>query len=139
MFDLCVEHEFCAAHAIRIAGALEPVHGHNFRVTLTVSAPRLDPDGLVVDFHALQHILSAVLAPWVNNNLNAVKPFTDLNPTAEHIALTIAREVDARLAALSPAHSSTPRPRVTACRVTEAPGCSVTYRPPIDPPASTRT
>ena len=48
MYELSVESEFCAAHALLIKGVREPVHGHNFRVTLTLEAPSLDADALAV-------------------------------------------------------------------------------------------
>lgn len=130
MFEVSVEREFCAAHALQIAGVIEPIHGHNFRVTLSVASDSLDQDALVVDFHALESALDAVLAPWVNNNLNALEPFNAINPSAENIAREIAHRV---LAALPP---NTNGARVSSCRVTEAPGCAVTYRLPWSAQAS---
>jgi 6-pyruvoyltetrahydropterin/6-carboxytetrahydropterin synthase len=124
MYELEVSAEFCAAHAIVIAGAREPVHGHNWRVTLTVVGPTLDADGLLCDFHAVGAALSEVTGCFANADLNATAPFDRVNPTAELVARHIAGAVSSRLAGVLPAEA-----RVSACRVTEAPGCAATYRP----------
>lgn len=121
MYELSVEKEFCAAHALVLNGAREVVHGHNFRVTLTLSGRELDGDGLLVDFHDVERALDDILKPLTNADLNAARAFQGVNPSAEHIAKHIAESVQARL-------GSNGRARVTSCRVTEAPGCSVTYR-----------
>jgi len=53
MHELTVKASFSAAHAITIRGEREPLHGHDWLVTLTVGAPATGPDGLICDFHAL--------------------------------------------------------------------------------------
>lgn len=124
MYELAVETEFCAAHAIVMGGRREAVHGHNWRVTLTVAGPELDADGLLCDFHAVEGALAEVVGALHNSDLNAVAPFDRVNPTAEHVARHIAESVAERLGA-----GLAPGARVRSCRVTEAPGCSATYLP----------
>lgn len=121
MFELTVTDEFCAAHAIVIGGRRETVHGHNWRVSVTVAGPHLDEDGLLCDFHAIERDLHAVIAPFHNGDLNATPPFDTVNPTAEHVARHIAQQLAPGL----PGHV-----RIAAVSVTEAPGCTATYRPP---------
>ncbi|MCA9297356.1 MAG: 6-carboxytetrahydropterin synthase, partial [Phycisphaerales bacterium] len=41
MFKVSAIREFSAAHAIIMKGRREHVHGHNWRVTITVSGPVL--------------------------------------------------------------------------------------------------
>lgn len=125
MFELEVNAEFCAAHAITIGGRPETTHGHNFRVTLTITGPTLDADGLLCDFHAVEHALAEILFPWKNADLNATPPFDTLNPTAEHIARHIAQRTHLALAGVL-----SPGARVASCRVTEAPGCAAIYHTP---------
>lgn len=128
MFQISVEREFCAAHALVIAGAREPVHGHNFRVTVTVEGERLDADGLLVDFHALERLVDEIIRPWNNADLNAIDPFSGgLNPSAENVAACIGEKIAAGLARLVP--TGAPRPRLARVRLTEAPGCAVVYAP----------
>ncbi len=124
MFELSIESEFCAAHAIILRGEREPIHGHNWHVTVTLAGPTLDQDGLLCDFHAAEAALEAVIGPWKNADINTKAPFHQLNPSAENIARTIADQMRERLRTILPADA-----RVAAVRVTEAPGCAATYRP----------
>ncbi|MEM1184153.1 MAG: 6-carboxytetrahydropterin synthase [Planctomycetota bacterium] len=122
MYTLEINHEFCAAHALTIAGVREPMHGHNFHVSVTLEAETLDSDGLVCDFHSAMNTLVAVCDPFENADLNITRPFDETNPTAENIAQHVA---EAMAAKLDP-HLS-PNARIASARVTEAPGCSATY------------
>ncbi|MEM6393557.1 MAG: 6-pyruvoyl tetrahydropterin synthase family protein [Planctomycetota bacterium] len=87
------EHTFSAAHALRLPdGSLEPMHGHDWTVRVTVSADTLDGADCVMDFHALMDRLRAVVGPWSNRCLNEVTPFADasgqlvVNVSAERVA-----------------------------------------------------
>jgi 6-pyruvoyltetrahydropterin/6-carboxytetrahydropterin synthase len=128
MFELSVETTFAAAHAIVIKGDREAVHGHNWQVTVTVSGAEVDGDGLLVDFHALERVLADVTRPFRNGNLNQIPPFDRVNPTAENVARHIGKVIEERLGG-----PGAPRKvaRVSAVRVTEAPGCAVVYRPAL--------
>lgn len=125
MFELQVEAEFCAAHTLTLAGTPEPVHGHNFRVTVALEGPTLDADGLLCDFHAVEAALAQVLAPLTNIPLNTHPAFARVNPSAENLAAHIARTLSERLSPSLP-----PGGRVAWVRVTEAPRCAAVYRMP---------
>jgi 6-pyruvoyltetrahydropterin/6-carboxytetrahydropterin synthase len=91
-FEISTTRQFAAAHALRLYdGSLEPVHGHNWRVRVTVAAPAgLDAIGVVMDFHELERLVDWVILPFNNRHLNEVAPFiSDLNPSAENVALHI--------------------------------------------------
>lgn len=122
MFELSISSEFCAAHALTIKGALEPVHGHNFHVNVVVAGPGLDTDGLLCDFHDVERALKEIIEPLNNKNLSDTEPFKSLNPSAENIARYIA---DRLSTLLGPALGCAAR--VRSVRVTEAPGCAATY------------
>src|SRR5438132_3228600 len=96
-FEITTTREFSAAHQLRLYdGSLEPLHGHNWRVRVTVSAEKLDAIGVVMDFHELDRLVDAVLAPLHNSHLNSVAPFLDLtimNPSAENVALHVGRSL----------------------------------------------
>jgi 6-pyruvoyltetrahydropterin/6-carboxytetrahydropterin synthase len=124
MYEVSVEAEFAAAHALSIAGQRETTHGHNWHVTVTVSGPSLDSDGLLCDFHTIESALRELTARFHNRDLNGVTPFVEgLNPSAENVAAVLAEGLSRAISPLSP-HAE-----VTAVRVTEAPGCAATYRP----------
>jgi 6-pyruvoyltetrahydropterin/6-carboxytetrahydropterin synthase len=122
MFELTVERVFCAAHAIRMAGVLEPLHGHNWKVTACITGGALNGDGLLCDFHAVELALDEVLAPFHNQNLNATPPFDQINPTAERVAEYLGRTLAQRLASRFPSGVA-----VRWLSVTEAPGCVAKY------------
>ena len=73
---------------------MEPVHGHNWRVKVTVAAEKVDAIGVVMDFHELERLVDAIITPWHNRNLNEVRPFEgELNPSAENVALHVGRSL----------------------------------------------
>src|SRR3712207_2476036 len=73
---------------------MEPVHGHNWRVRVTVSAPALDAIGVVMDFHELERLVDAIVATWHNRHLNEMPPFErELNPSAENVAYHVGRSL----------------------------------------------
>ncbi len=93
MFELSIETAFAAAHALVIQGAREPVHGHNWHVTVVAAGETLDADGLLVDFHLLESLLAEIVAPMRNNDLARVAPFDSINPSAELVAKHIGDEM----------------------------------------------
>lgn len=120
MFELSIEGRFSAAHAIRMGGKPEPMHGHDWRVTVTIGGGELDADGLLCDFHSIEEALVMLTGRFHHRCLNEVPPFDRTNPTAELVAKHIAEE----LTPMMPAEAS-----IVSVRVTEAPGCAATYRP----------
>ena len=80
--------EFSAAHAV----LGEELHGHNYKVALTVSGP-LTEDQVVMDFRELKRIAEEVIGELDHRNLNELMP----EPTAERIALTIWNSLERKL------------------------------------------
>jgi len=128
MFAITVVRQFSAGHAIRLGdGSLEPWHGHNWCVQVTVAAMQLDGIETVMDFHELERIVDAILAPAQNANLNEIAPFAGqnadqpaINPTAERVAWWIGTETAKRL----PGHVT-----LKEVRIEEAAGCWAVYEP----------
>ncbi|MEA2064332.1 MAG: 6-carboxytetrahydropterin synthase QueD [Gemmatimonadota bacterium] len=90
MYRLSVEGGFSSAHYLRdYQGKCSRLHGHNWRVRLTVRAGELDPQGMSVDFTELKAMLNSVLEKFDHVDLNQVSPFDKQNPTAENIARVI--------------------------------------------------
>ena len=118
-YDITIKATFSAAHQIRFNDTVEPLHGHDWKVTLSLGSHELDDLGLVCDFHSVLRELKNLIRPFKNNNLNEVPPFDALNPTAENVAKyigqTMARSFDNEHA------------RVLWCRVTESPGCAARW------------
>jgi 6-pyruvoyltetrahydropterin/6-carboxytetrahydropterin synthase len=91
-FEITTTREFSAAHQLRLYdGSLEPLHGHNWRVKVTVAAAKLDAIGVVMDFHELERLVDDITAALHNRHLNDTPAFAQLNPTAENVAVHFAR------------------------------------------------
>jgi len=121
-YSITVTHEFCAAHSLSIAGAREPLHGHNFVTKATIVGEQLDADGLLCDFHTVHAVLTEICAPFANRDLNESPPFDTTNPSAELLARHIGDELAQRLD-----ESLAPGARVHSVSITEAPGCLAVY------------
>ncbi len=99
MYELTVEQEFDAAHALRgYQGKCERLHGHRFRVAVTVRAAKLDDIGMAYDFTKLKAHLGTVTGRLDHTNLNETAPFDRINPSSENIAATVYDEMKALLA-----------------------------------------
>src|SRR5581483_11172639 len=93
-FEIRTIRTFAAAHQLRLYdGSLEPLHGHNWRVEVTVSSPTLDQIGVVMDFHELERLVDAVVLPMHNRHLNELPAFARVNPSTENVAVHIANSV----------------------------------------------
>jgi 6-pyruvoyl-tetrahydropterin synthase len=124
MFAIEVQTVFCAAHALRTPGETEPVHGHNFEVTVKLVCQKLEPTQTVADFEQVRALLEAIVGPWDNQTLNLLEPFRSrVNPSAERIAEQIGVQMQGALGALPDGAAAMRGLRVVEVRLTEAPGC----------------
>lgn len=77
MFSLKVEGTFSSAHNLRgYKGKCEDLHGHNWRVEITVKSGELDDLGMVLDFKYLKNKLNAVLEEMDHKYLNKLAFFS---------------------------------------------------------------
>ncbi len=98
MFEICVEHTFAAAHALRnYYGKCENLHGHNYRVQVGMEGAELDEAGMLYDFAKLKGQLRATSEYLDHQNLNELHPFDVVNPSAENIAKYIYEEMQREL------------------------------------------
>jgi 6-pyruvoyltetrahydropterin/6-carboxytetrahydropterin synthase len=100
MYEIAVERHFDAAHYLRgYRGRCEALHGHRYKVVARIKAEKLNDIGLAYDFTDLKRHLDEILSRFDHTCLNDVKPFDEINPSAENIAATIYNELRDRLAA----------------------------------------
>jgi len=98
MYELTIKTEFSSAHNLRgYDGACERLHGHNWRVEVSVEAEATGPMGFVMDFKELKRATAAIVDGLDHRYLNETPPFTEKNPSAEHIARYIHDEVSGAL------------------------------------------
>jgi 6-pyruvoyltetrahydropterin/6-carboxytetrahydropterin synthase len=93
-FSIRTVRTFAAAHQLRLYdGSLEPLHGHNWRVEVSVRAENLDSIGVVMDFHELERVMEEIVGPLHNRHLNELTMFAGVNPTTENVALHIGKSL----------------------------------------------
>ena len=103
MFQVSVEETFSAGHALRgYKGKCENVHGHNYRVQITLEGPQLDDIGLLVDFTRVKQVIREVIKRLDHQFINDLEPFTSVNPSAENMAKYFFEEVSNQLKDLPP-------------------------------------
>jgi 6-pyruvoyltetrahydropterin/6-carboxytetrahydropterin synthase len=94
MYELTVETGFSAAHNLRgYEGVCERVHGHNWKVEVSVEVEKLSAIDLGIDFKVLTAEAEKVVESLDHRYLNEVPPFDKINTTAENIALYIHAEL----------------------------------------------
>lgn len=90
MYRITVENDFSSAHQLReYEGKCSSVHGHNWRVQLTVKSGVLDSRGISIDFGQMKRLLADLVERFDHVDLNKTAPFDKINPTAENIARVI--------------------------------------------------
>ena len=87
MYEIYKETTFSGAHRLRgYKGRCEALHGHNWRVRVSVAADALDDLGMVIDFTVLKAALEEIASKLDHVYINEVPPFDTVNPSAENLA-----------------------------------------------------
>ncbi len=121
MFEVSVEETFAAGHALRnYKGKCENVHGHNYRVRVTLEGTELDEAGLLVDFGEIKRVLREIIERLDHRFINDVPPFDSLNPSAENMARYFFEEIGNGIGRKSA--------RVAEVKVWETDTATATYR-----------
>ncbi len=122
MYKVTIIKSFSAAHVLEnIGGKCEELHGHNFKVEVTVAALKLNPAGLLIDFRALKKWLAEILEDIDHKYLNALPCFAGINPSAENIAKYISEKMESEAKKASV--------KIIEIKVWESENASVTYIP----------
>ncbi len=122
MFEVRVERTVRAAHAVRLPdGAMEPLHEHDWRVTVILRGPQLGKDGFLVDFCFVRQEMDRILDPLTGANLNEHSFLAGMPPSAEAVAQRVFEALD-RL--------DWHGPDLAGVAVVEAPGCSAIFSRP---------
>jgi len=121
LYEVSVSRAFTASHSMLLpSGSPEPAHEHDWRMTATFRADRLDgATAVAIDFTAVQRAMDSLVDELQGTVLNSLAPFGDGRCTAERVAEYLAGRLAERLDDRRPY-------RLT---VTEAPGCSAAFYP----------
>lgn len=94
MYELTVETEFSAAHALEgYEGPCARLHGHNYRVVIQIAGEELDHRGMLLDFREIKRICESFVRELDHQYLNDVPAFESQNPTSENLARHIFHHV----------------------------------------------
>jgi len=105
MFDAGKQFSFEAAHEL-VSAKESPLctqlHGHSYKVMISVSVEVLNSEGMVLDFHVLSRIVKPFLMDFDHTiitpqDLEKHSVAAPANPTAENIALAIWNYTSKRL------------------------------------------
>jgi len=120
MYTVRVEAGFAAAHFLtRYHGKCERLHGHNYKVFVTVSGTELDDGGMLLDFGLMKAALRKVVLEVDHTSLNDHPAFSDGCPSAERIALFFYQRL----------HAEMPDARLSLIEVFETDRNRATYSP----------
>jgi 6-pyruvoyltetrahydropterin/6-carboxytetrahydropterin synthase len=118
MFQVWVEESFAAGHALRgYRGKCENIHGHNYKIRVTLQGEGLNSIGLLCDFKDLKDAIHSTIRKLDHQFLNEVAPFDQLNPSAENLAKYFHEEVSRILTQQLAAAPSNGNPASAPCRV----------------------
>ncbi len=103
MYELTVESSFASAHCLPAhKGKCKNLHGHSFRVQITVEGSQLDEEqGFLIDFSVMKKHLKVVTDDYDHKMLNEIPPFDKLPPTSEALARVIYGRLKCELPGLS--------------------------------------
>jgi 6-pyruvoyltetrahydropterin/6-carboxytetrahydropterin synthase len=122
MYEVTIIKSFSAAHILsQVGGKCEELHGHNFKVELTLGAPVLNQSGLLIDFRLVKKWLNEILDELDHKHLNEISYFTGINPSAENVARYLAEKI-------APSAKAA-RVKVIRVKVWESENAAVTYVP----------
>jgi len=98
MYEIKVIDEFSGAHNLRnYKGKCEELHGHNWKVEVTVCKNTLNAQGMIMDFKDLKNALKRILSLLDHKYLNDIPSFGKKNPTSENIAEFIYKKLSAKI------------------------------------------
>ena len=122
MYEISVDYSFAAGHALRgYKGKCENVHGHNYKVQVTVAGEQLNASGLLVDFVDLRAAIQSIVDRLDHRFLNDLAPFDQLNPSAENLARYMCEELQPQVKEQAV--------RIQSVTVWETDTTSATFRP----------
>ena len=87
MYQITIETHFSSAHRLRdYNGECERLHGHNWKVQISVASDVLNDLGMVMDFKDIKSNVKPLIGKLDHQYLNDIPPFTEINPTTENIS-----------------------------------------------------
>jgi 6-pyruvoyltetrahydropterin/6-carboxytetrahydropterin synthase len=87
MYEITILSHFSGAHRLRyLHGKCEELHGHNWKIEVSVVSSRLGRNGVVIDFGILKQKGEKILKTLDHTYLNELPYFSKREPSSENIA-----------------------------------------------------
>lgn len=119
MYELVVKDVFAGAHSLRnYDGECENLHGHNWRVEITLRCEELDELGMVFDFKKVKKIVGEVLSHFDHSHLNELEEFALENPTTENVSKILFDKIGEKLP---------PKISIAKVKTWESDNCAAAY------------
>ena len=99
MFTITIIKNFAAAHKLKmVTKKCENLHGHNWKVEVTVAGEKLNNAGVLLDFTILKKYLTTVIDELDHKYLNELEYFEKNPPSSENLAFYISEKISSCLA-----------------------------------------
>lgn len=101
MYTLALQRKFEARHHLIGGdwGAESDPHTHPYRVEVRLEGAQLNQHGYLVDLVEVERLLDEVVAAYQGADLNMMPDFAGLNPSLEHFARILYKQLASGLAA----------------------------------------
>ncbi len=87
MYEITILSHFSGAHRLRyLHGQCEDLHGHNWKIEVSVTSRRLRKEGVGLDFGILKKEVAKILNTLDHKFLNELPYFSKREPSSENIA-----------------------------------------------------
>jgi 6-pyruvoyltetrahydropterin/6-carboxytetrahydropterin synthase len=95
MFELKIVTHFAAAHQLKmVAEKCENLHGHNWKIEVSLKGEQLNSAGILMDFGEIKKEVAGIMSDLDHKFLNEIEPFNnDFPPSSENIAYFIATQL----------------------------------------------
>lgn len=94
MFEVKIETNFSSAHhLLNYKGKCENMHGHNWKVEVSLCGEVLDSSNILVDFKVLKKEVNEIINYLDHKDINELPEFKGVSPSSEIIAKYIYYEV----------------------------------------------
>jgi 6-pyruvoyltetrahydropterin/6-carboxytetrahydropterin synthase len=98
MYELRVVTKFAAAHQLTMVGAkCENMHGHNWKIEVSVTGEKTDDAGVLIDFGIIKKHVREIMSMLDHKYLNELEYFQRGQPSSENIAYFVATELQKKI------------------------------------------
>jgi 6-pyruvoyltetrahydropterin/6-carboxytetrahydropterin synthase len=90
--------QMAAAHQLKeFDGKCEKLHGHNWKIEVSVTGRDLADNGILIDFKLVKEATRQVLQDLDHSFLNELECFKSMNPSSENIARHVFQSLSEKL------------------------------------------